>query len=171
MRWNSSKKIPWTLTPSSFPGGLIVGLTRHEISAGIGKHQFQEFERVSHTLHIHLCFLASLSRRRANIHLGTSKSGAIVHDARTPVHVTGCRGRRAPCHAAIEAVGADVRCFFWIVPLYFHQFLPRLTYCPDDGGSTDLWNVGKLIPVYTAPQTKRKPAPYSPPSEPQAILV
>jgi hypothetical protein len=24
--------------------------------------------------------------------------------------------------------------------------------CPDDGGSTDLWNVGELIPVYTALQ-------------------
>jgi hypothetical protein len=28
---------------------------------------------------------------------------------------------------------------------------------PDDGGSTDLWNVGKLIPVYTALQPRRQP--------------
>jgi hypothetical protein len=29
---------------------------------------------------------------------------------------------------------------------------------PDDGGSTDLWNVGKLIPVYTALQPRRQPS-------------
>jgi hypothetical protein len=29
---------------------------------------------------------------------------------------------------------------------------------PDDGGSTDLWNVGKLIPVCTALQPKRQPS-------------
>jgi hypothetical protein len=29
---------------------------------------------------------------------------------------------------------------------------------PDDGGSTDLWNVGKLVPVYTALQPRRQPS-------------
>jgi hypothetical protein len=29
---------------------------------------------------------------------------------------------------------------------------------PDDGGSTDLWNVGKLIPVNTALQLRRQPS-------------
>jgi hypothetical protein len=33
------------------------------------------------------------------------------------------------------------------------------THRPDDGGSTDLWNVGKLIPVYTALQPWRQPSP------------
>jgi hypothetical protein len=31
-------------------------------------------------------------------------------------------------------------------------------YRPDDGGSTDLSNVGKLIPVYTALQPRRQPS-------------
>jgi hypothetical protein len=31
---------------------------------------------------------------------------------------------------------------------------------PDIGGSTDLWNVGKLIPVYTALEPKRLPPTY-----------
>jgi hypothetical protein len=30
-------------------------------------------------------------------------------------------------------------------------------YRPDDGRDTDLWNIGKLIPVYTALQRRRKP--------------
>jgi hypothetical protein len=41
---------------------------------------------------------------------------------------------------------------------------------PDDGGSTDLWNVGKLIPVYTALQPRRQPSSYSPPWEPHVVL-
>jgi hypothetical protein len=36
----------------------------------------------------------------------------------------------------------------------------RLTHRPDDGGSTDLRNAGKLIPVYTALQPRRQPSSY-----------
>jgi hypothetical protein len=32
---------------------------------------------------------------------------------------------------------------------------------PDDWGSADLWNVGKLIPVYTALQTRRQPTSFT----------
>jgi hypothetical protein len=42
---------------------------------------------------------------------------------------------------------------------------------PDDGESTELWNIGKFIPVYTALQPKRQPSSYSPPSEPQVVIV
>jgi hypothetical protein len=38
------------------------------------------------------------------------------------------------------------------------QMLAKAWHRPDDGGSTDLWNVGKLIPVYTALQPKRQPS-------------
>jgi hypothetical protein len=31
-------------------------------------------------------------------------------------------------------------------------------YRPDDGGSKDLWNVGKLLPDYTALQPRREPS-------------
>jgi hypothetical protein len=44
-------------------------------------------------------------------------------------------------------------------------------YRPDDGGSMDLWNVHKLIPVYTALQPSRQPSSYSPPREPQIVFV
>jgi hypothetical protein len=37
----------------------------------------------------------------------------------------------------------------------------RLTHRPDDGSSTDLWNVGKLIPVYTALQPRWQLFSYS----------
>jgi hypothetical protein len=35
------------------------------------------------------------------------------------------------------------------------------THRPDDGGSKDLWNVGKLLPAYTALQPIRQPSSYS----------
>jgi hypothetical protein len=41
---------------------------------------------------------------------------------------------------------------------------------PDNGGSKHLWNVGKLLPDYTAQQTRRQPSSYSPPWEPQISL-
>jgi hypothetical protein len=41
---------------------------------------------------------------------------------------------------------------------------------PDDGGSKDLWNVGKLLPDYTALQPRRQQSSYSPPWEPQILL-
>jgi hypothetical protein len=44
-----------------------------------------------------------------------------------------------------------------------------LHHHPDDGGSTDLWNVGELISVYKALQPRRQPCPYSSLWEPEAI--
>jgi hypothetical protein len=55
---------------------------------------------------------------------------------------------------------------FWVVaPCSLHQGDDR----PDDGGSKDLWNFGKLLPDYTALQPRRQPSSYSPPSEPQIL--
>jgi hypothetical protein len=44
----------------------------------------------------------------------------------------------------------------------FRGPIPRaqLTHRPDDGGSKDLWNVGKLLPDYTALQPRRQPSSY-----------
>jgi hypothetical protein len=47
----------------------------------------------------------------------------------------------------------------------------RLTHRPDDGGSKDLWNVGKLLPDYMALQPGRQPSLYSPLWEPQSLQV
>jgi hypothetical protein len=44
-----------------------------------------------------------------------------------------------------------------------------MTHHADDGGSKDLWNVGKLLPDYTALQPRRQPSSYSPPWEPQIL--
>jgi hypothetical protein len=41
----------------------------------------------------------------------------------------------------------------------------------DDGGSKDIWNVGKLLPDYTALQPRRQPSSYSPPWEPLILLI
>jgi hypothetical protein len=41
---------------------------------------------------------------------------------------------------------------------------------PDDGGSKDLWNVGELLPDYTAWQPRRQPSSYSLLWEPQILL-
>jgi hypothetical protein len=38
---------------------------------------------------------------------------------------------------------------------------------PDDGGSKHLWNIGKLLPDYTAQQPTKRPSSYSPPWESQ----
>jgi hypothetical protein len=46
----------------------------------------------------------------------------------------------------------------------------RLHHQGDDGGSKDLWKVGKLLPDYTAPKPRRQPSSYSPPWEPQILL-
>jgi hypothetical protein len=40
----------------------------------------------------------------------------------------------------------------------------------DDGGRKYLWNVGKLLPDYTALQPRRQPSSYSPSWEPQILL-
>jgi hypothetical protein len=53
-----------------------------------------------------------------------------------------------------------------IIRLYFdHCFLKMAVFY--DGGSKDLWNVGELLPDYTALQPRRRPSSYSPPWEPQ----
>jgi hypothetical protein len=36
--------------------------------------------------------------------------------------------------------------------------IAMITHRPDDGGSTDLWNVSKFTPVYTALQPRRQPS-------------
>jgi hypothetical protein len=41
----------------------------------------------------------------------------------------------------------------------------------NDGGSKDLWNVGKLLRDYTALQPRRQQSSYSPPWEPQILLI
>jgi hypothetical protein len=46
----------------------------------------------------------------------------------------------------------------------------QLTHLPHDGGSKDLWDIGKLLPDYTALQPRRQPSSYSPPWEPQILL-
>jgi hypothetical protein len=43
------------------------------------------------------------------------------------------------------------------LPISMHGF----AHCPDDGGSTDFWNVGKLIPVYMSVQPRRQPSSIS----------
>jgi hypothetical protein len=47
----------------------------------------------------------------------------------------------------------------------------RLTHCPDDGGSTHLWNVGLLQRDYTTQYTRRLSPSYSPPWKPQILHV
>jgi hypothetical protein len=46
----------------------------------------------------------------------------------------------------------------------------NIYHSPDDGGSKYLWNVGKLLPDYTALQPRRQPSSYTPPWEPQILL-
>jgi hypothetical protein len=45
-----------------------------------------------------------------------------------------------------------------------------MTCRPDDEGSKHLWNVGKLLPDYTAQHPRRQPSSYSLPWEPQILL-
>jgi hypothetical protein len=59
---------------------------------------------------------------------------------------------------------------FWVVApcnlveVYqrFRSLLPPSSRRPDDEGSKDLLNVGKLLPDYTAPQPRGQPSSYSP---------
>jgi hypothetical protein len=37
------------------------------------------------------------------------------------------------------------------------EYVNKLCHRPDDGGGKDLWNVGKLLPDYTALQPRRQP--------------
>jgi hypothetical protein len=43
-------------------------------------------------------------------------------------------------------------------PFSLTIYRTQLTHRPDDGGSTDPWNIGKLTPVYTALQPRRQPS-------------
>jgi hypothetical protein len=64
-----------------------------------------------------------------------------------------------------SGAGAGFNCSFAVVWAicwtYFPSPLPfsvrGFPRHPDGGGSTDLWNAGKLIPVYTALQPRRQP--------------
>jgi hypothetical protein len=40
------------------------------------------------------------------------------------------------------------------------RLVRNFNHHPDDGGSMDLWNAGKLIPLYTALQPRRQPSWY-----------
>jgi hypothetical protein len=65
---------------------------------------------------------------------------------------------------------------FWVVApcslveVYQRFRGPCCTHRPDDGGSKDFWNVGKLLPDYSALQPRRQPSSYLPPWEPQILL-
>jgi hypothetical protein len=50
--------------------------------------------------------------------------------------------------------------------------IPRaqIPHLPHDGGSKDLWDIGKLLPDYMALQPRRQPSSYSPQWEPQILL-
>jgi hypothetical protein len=59
---------------------------------------------------------------------------------------------------------------FWdVAPCRLVYSNGQWAHCPDDGSNTDLWNVGKLIPVYMVLQPRRQPSSYSPLWEPQII--
>jgi hypothetical protein len=67
---------------------------------------------------------------------------------------------------------------FWVVApcslVEFYQYF-RGPCClhhqgPNDGGSKDLWNVGKLLPDYMTLQPRRQPSSYSPPWQPEILL-
>jgi hypothetical protein len=50
-----------------------------------------------------------------------------------------------------------------VVYAIYSTSMLELLYRPDDGGSKDFRNVGKLLPDYTALQPRRQPSSYSPP--------
>jgi hypothetical protein len=52
----------------------------------------------------------------------------------------------------------------------YASIIRAMSHRPDDGGGKDLWNVGKLLPDYTALQPRRQQSSYSPPWEPQILL-
>jgi hypothetical protein len=49
---------------------------------------------------------------------------------------------------------------FWVVTPCSHVEFDRRfrSAAPEDGGSKHLWNVGKLLPDYTAQQPRRQPS-------------
>jgi hypothetical protein len=60
---------------------------------------------------------------------------------------------------------------FWDVALcsLVEVYRHFTTYRPDDGGSKHLWNVGKLLPDYTAQHPRRHSFSYLPPWEPEIL--
>jgi hypothetical protein len=67
---------------------------------------------------------------------------------------------------------------FWVLApncvVKIHQYfrgLCCLHHQGDEGGSTDLWNAGKLVPVCMALKPGRQPSSYSPPWEFQVRQV
>jgi hypothetical protein len=59
---------------------------------------------------------------------------------------------------------------FWVVAPCSLVEVSSMSHRPDDGGSKDPWNVGKLLPDYTVLQPRRQQSSYSPPWEPQILL-
>jgi hypothetical protein len=70
-------------------------------------------------------------------------------------------------HSAVYKFSYFVRTETWNSKRYTAGWL--WLQRPDDGGSKDLRNVGKLLPDYTALQPRRQPSSYSPPWEPQIL--
>jgi hypothetical protein len=71
----------------------------------------------------------------------------------------------------LQALARTFELRFWVVAPCSLIELYRRFRGPDDGGSKDLWNVGKLLPDYRALQPRRQPSSYSPPWEPQILLI
>jgi hypothetical protein len=44
--------------------------------------------------------------------------------------------------------------------IFKQEYNYKLNHRPDDGGSKHLWNVGKLLPDYTAQQPRKQPTSY-----------
>jgi hypothetical protein len=55
----------------------------------------------------------------------------------------------------LTAVSMKMAVFWVLAPLQCHHWGDN---CPDDGGSTDLRNADKFLPVYKALQPKRQPS-------------
>jgi hypothetical protein len=63
------------------------------------------------------------------------------------------------CFEVLTAVSTKMA-VFWVVEVYQHFRSPCCLHRPDDGGSKDLRNVGKLLPDYTVLQPRRQPSSY-----------
>jgi hypothetical protein len=57
----------------------------------------------------------------------------------------------------LTAVSTKMAVFWVVAPCSLVEFYQRFRG-PDDGGSKDLWNTGKLLPDYTALQPRRQPS-------------
>jgi hypothetical protein len=74
-----------------------------------------------------------------------------------------------PIHAFC---GYEDGCLLGCSPMYTGMSLPTFQHClhhqGNDTGSTDLWNIGKFVPIYMALQPRRQPSSKSLPWEPQS---